>query len=323
MSQSGAICTAILDWSHQQGIGFSRFVSLGNKTDVDEVALLEAWNRDEHSRVILAYLEAIDDGPGFIRVAREVTKTTPVVAIKSGTTAAGTRAASSHTGSLAGSEAAYETAFAQSGILRARTMNELFDLALVFAYQPMIRGNRVAIVTNAGGPGIIATDAVERSGLAMAEFTPETIRHLQETLPPNANVFNPIDVIGDATPDRYAVAIKAALADPNVDGLIILFTPQAVSEPLTTANLIIDLVKGSDKPVVTSFMGGASIEKAVQALNAARIPNYLFPERAVQSLAAMYRQSLWQRVPLQPIVPFRLIANGLPASSRVCGKPVG
>lgn len=294
MSQSGAICTAILDWSHQQRIGFSRFVSLGNKTDVDEVALLEAWNRDEHSRVILAYLEAIDDGPGFIRVAREVTKTTPVVAIKSGTTAAGTRAASSHTGSLAGSEAAYETAFAQSGILRARTMNELFDLALVFAYQPMIRGNRVAIVTNAGGPGIIATDAVERSGLAMAEFTPETLRHLQETLPPNANVFNPIDVIGDATPDRYAVAIKAALADPNVDGLIILFTPQAVSEPLTTANLIIDLTTGTDKPVVTSFMGGASIEKAVQALNAARIPNYLFPERAVQSLAAMYRQSLWQ-----------------------------
>lgn len=297
MSQSGAICTAILDWSHQQGIGFSRFVSLGNKTDIDEVALLEAWNRDEHSRVILAYLEAIDDGPGFIRVAREVTKTTPVVAIKSGTTAAGTRAASSHTGSLAGSEAAYETAFAQSGILRARTMNELFDLALVFAYQPMIRGNRVAIVTNAGGPGIIATDAVERSGLAMAEFTPETIRHLQETLPPNANVFNPIDVIGDATPDRYAVAIKAALNDPNVDGLIILFTPQAVSEPLTTANLIIDLTKGTDKPVVTSFMGGTSIEKAVQALNAARIPNYLFPERAVQSLAAMYRQSLWQRRP--------------------------
>lgn len=297
MSQSGAICTAILDWSHQQGIGFSRFVSLGNKTDVDEVVLLEAWNRDEHSRVILAYLEAIDDGPGFIRVAREVTKTTPVVAIKSGTTAAGTRAASSHTGSLAGSEAAYETAFAQSGILRARTLNELFDLALVFAYQPMIRGNRVAIVTNAGGPGIIATDAVERSGLAMAEFAPETIRHLQETLPPNANVFNPIDVIGDATPDRYAVAIKAALADPNVDGLIILFTPQAVSEPLTTANLIINLTKGTDKPVVTSFMGGASIEKAVQVLNAARIPNYLFPERAVQSLAAMYRQSLWQRRP--------------------------
>lgn len=297
MSQSGAICTAILDWSHQQGIGFSRFVSLGNKTDVDEVALLEAWNRDEHSRVILAYLEAIDDGPSFIRVAREVTKTTPVVAIKSGTTAAGTRAASSHTGSLAGSEAAYETAFAQSGILRARTLNELFDLALVFAYQPMIRGNQVAIVTNAGGPGIIATDAVEHSGLAMAEFTPETIRHLQETLPPNANVFNPIDVIGDATPDRYTVAIKAALADPNVDGLIILFTPQAVSEPLTTANLIINLTKGTDKPVVTSFMGGASIEKAVQALNAARIPNYLFPERAVQSLAAMYRQSLWQRRP--------------------------
>jgi len=297
MSQSGAICAAILDWSHQQRIGFSRFVSLGNKADVDEVTLLEAWNRDEHSKVILAYLEAIDDGPNFIRVAREVTKVTPVVAIKSGTTAAGTRAASSHTGSLAGSETAYETAFAQSGILRARTMNELFDLALVFAYQPMIRGNRVAIVTNAGGPGIIATDAVERSGLAMAEFTPETIRRLQAKLPPNANFFNPIDVIGDATPDRYAWAIEAALADPNVDGLIILFTPQAVSDPLVTARLIIDLSKQTTKPIVTSFMGGASITSAVEALNTACIPNYLFPERAVQSLAAMYRQSLWQQRP--------------------------
>ncbi len=297
MSQSGAICTAILDWSHPQGIGFSRFVSLGNKADVDEVALLEAWNRDEHSKVILAYLEAIDDGPGFIRVAREVTKTTPVVAIKSGTTAAGTRAASSHTGSLAGSETAYEAAFAQSGILRARTMNELFDLALVFAYQPMIRGNRVAIVTNAGGPGIIATDAVERSGLVMAQFTPETIRHLQEKLPPNANFFNPIDVIGDATPERYGWAIETALADPNVDGLIVLFTPQAVSDPLVTAQLIARLSNNSDKPVVTSFMGGKSLGEAVRALNDARIPNYLFPERAVQSLAAMYRQLLWQQRP--------------------------
>ncbi|HEU5088107.1 MAG TPA: CoA-binding protein, partial [Roseiflexaceae bacterium] len=170
MSQSGAMCTAILDWSIPQGIGFSRFVSLGNKSDVDEVALLQAWNADPHSKVILAYLEAINDGPGFIAAGREVTRNTPVIAIKSGTTTAGTRAASSHTGSLAGSEAAYETAFAQSGILRARSMGELFDFAKIFSYQPLVAGRRIAIVTNAGGPGIIATDAVERSGLRMAEF---------------------------------------------------------------------------------------------------------------------------------------------------------
>ncbi|NJP07114.1 MAG: CoA-binding protein, partial [Chloroflexaceae bacterium] len=165
MSQSGALCTAILDWSKANGIGFSRFVSLGNKADVDEVKLLQAWNDDPHSKVILAYLEGINDGPGFIAAARQVTRNTPVVAIKSGATAAGSRAVSSHTGSLTGSEQAYESAFEQSGIVRARSMQELFDTAQAFAYQPAMTGNQIAIVTNAGGPGIIATDAIERTGI--------------------------------------------------------------------------------------------------------------------------------------------------------------
>ncbi len=297
MSQSGAMCTAILDWSKPQGIGFSRFVSLGNKADVDEVALLQAWNRDEHSKVILAYLESISDGPGFIATAREVTKQTPVVAIKAGTTAAGTRAASSHTGSLAGSESAYEAAFAQSGILRAHTMSELFDLALLFAYQPLIHGNRLAIVTNAGGPGIIATDVVERSGMQMAGFTAETIEQLQAKLPAEANVFNPIDVIGDATSVRYRIALEAALADPNVDGVVVLLTPQAQSDLIETVQVIIDLSQDQPKPVTTSFMGGYSLGPALALLNQNRIPNYLFPERAVQSLAAMYRQYTWSQRP--------------------------
>lgn len=297
MSQSGAMCTAILDWSKPQGIGFSRFVSLGNKADVDEVALLQAWNRDEHSKVILAYLEGISDGPGFIAAARQVTKQTPVVAIKSGTTAAGTRAASSHTGSLAGSESAYEAAFAQSGILRARTMSELFDLALLFAYQPLIQGNRLAIVTNAGGPGIIATDVVERSGMQMAGFTPETIERLQAKLPAEANVFNPIDVIGDATSARYRIALEAALADSNVDGVVVLLTPQAQSDLIETVQVIVELSRNQPKPVTTSFMGGYSLGPALELLNQNRIPNYLFPERAVQSLAAMHRQYTWSRRP--------------------------
>jgi acetyltransferase len=297
MSQSGAMCTAILDWSKPRGIGFSRFVSLGNKADVDEVALLRAWNHDEHSKVILAYLESITDGPGFIAAAREVTKQTPVVAIKSGTTAAGTRAASSHTGSLAGSESAYEAAFAQSGILRARTMSELFDLALLFAYQPLIRGNRLAIVTNAGGPGIIATDVVERSGMQMASFAAETIERLRAQLPAEANVFNPIDVIGDATSARYRIALEAALADPNVDGVVVLLTPQAQSDLIETVEAIVELSRGQAKPVTTSFMGGYSLGPALELLNEHRIPNYLFPERAVQSLAAMYRQYTWSERP--------------------------
>ncbi len=297
MSQSGALCTAILDWSKSEGIGFSRFVSLGNKADVDEVALLREWGGDAANRVILAYLEGIGDGAAFIAAAREVTKHTPVIAIKSGTTQAGTRAISSHTGSLAGSENAYEAAFSQSGILRANTMEELFDYALAFAYQPPISGRRVAIVTNAGGPGIIATDAAERSGLALAQFAPATIERLQRDLPPAASVFNPIDVIGDARADRYRVALAAALADPNVDAVLVLFTPQAGSEPEATAQVIAELAAGQGKPVVASYMGAASLGPALRLLNTHRIPNYAFPERAIAALRAMARQHEWSERP--------------------------
>jgi acetyltransferase len=308
MSQSGALCTAILDWSKNEGIGFSRFVSLGNKADVDEVALLQAWGGDPQNRVILAYLEGISDGPAFIQTARTVTKTTPVIAIKSGTTQAGTRAISSHTGSLAGSEQAYAAAFSQSGILRANTMEELFDYALGFAYQPLIKGNRLAIVTNAGGPGIIATDAAERSGLALAQLAPETIAQLQRDLPPTASVFNPIDVIGDARADRYRVALAAALADPYVDAALILFTPQAGSEPEETARVVAELSKNQPKPVVTSYMGAASLGPALKLLNAHRIPNYAFPERAISALGAMVRQNEWSQRPLGEYVQFTVDA---------------
>ncbi len=298
MSQSGALCTAILDWSKTAGIGFSRFVSLGNKADVDEVTLLQAWNEDPHSKVILAYLEGITNGPGFVQVARQVTQRTPVVAIKSGATAAGTRAVSSHTGSLTGSESAYEAAFAQSGIIRASSMEELFDCALAFAYQPPMTGNRVAIVTNAGGPGIIAADAIERSGwLTMAEFTSETIQRLQRDLPSTANVFNPVDVIGDARSDRYQVALSAIMDDPGVDAVLVLLTPQARSDLPETAQVIIDLSSRHTRPVLTSFMGAYSLGPALELLNQHRIPNYPFPERAVSALAAMARHRDWQQQP--------------------------
>jgi acetyl coenzyme A synthetase (ADP forming)-like protein len=304
MSQSGAMCTAILDWSKVEGIGFSRFVSLGNKADVDEVTLLEEWSDDPHNRVILAYLEGINDGQRFVETARRVTKKTPAIAIKSGTSQAGTQAASSHTGSLAGSEKAYEAAFSQSGILRANTMEQLFDYALAFSYQPLIPGNRIAIVTNAGGPGIICTDAAEHSGLAVARFDPSTIKRLQDELPPTANVFNPIDVIGDAKADRYEIALRAALADPNVDGVIVLFTPQGGSEPVETAQAIARLSADQPKPVVTSYMGAASLGPALKLLNEHRIPNYAFPERAVSALRAMSRQREWIARPKGEYVRF-------------------
>lgn len=311
MSQSGAICTAILDWSVVEGIGFSRFVSLGNKADVDEVTLLQAWNDDPQSRVILAYLEGISRGPEFIEVARQVTKQTPVIAIKSGTTDAGSRAISSHTGSLAGSENAYEAAFRQSGILRARTMQDVFDQALIFAYQPLINGDRIAIVTNAGGPGILATDAVENAGLQLARFDPTTIEQLHAQLPPTANVYNPIDIIGDAKSDRYHIGIKAALADPNVDAVLVLFTPQAQSDVPETAQVIADLTEVQSangntqiKPVVASFMGEKSLGPALKILNERRIPNYPFPERAVAALKAMVTYKQWLERPAGDYVTF-------------------
>lgn len=309
MSQSGAICTAILDWSVVEGIGFSRFVSLGNKADVDEVALLQAWNDDPQSRVILAYLEGISNGPAFMKVAREVTRQTPVIAIKSGTTAAGSRAISSHTGSLAGSESAYEAAFLQSGILRARTMQDVFDQALIFAYQPLIGGNRIAIVTNAGGPGILATDAVENAELRLAQFAPDTIAQLQANLPPTANVYNPIDIIGDAKSDRYRTGIAAALADPNVDAVLVLFTPQAQSDVAETAEVIAELAEAQPeprKPVVASFMGEKSLGPALKILNERRIPNYPFPERAVSALRAMVAYKQWRERPAGDYASFEV-----------------
>ncbi|MCS6839528.1 MAG: acetate--CoA ligase family protein [Roseiflexus sp.] len=307
MSQSGALCTAILDWSKAQGIGFSRFVSLGNKADVDEVTLLEAWGCDKaNNRVILAYLEGISNGDEFVAVARRVTKQIPVIAIKSGTTQAGARAASSHTGALAGAEHAYEAAFDQSGVLRARSMQELFDFALAFAYQPLIPGNRLAIVTNAGGPGIIATDAAERSGLKLAELTPATLAALRAALPPTANIYNPIDIIGDARADRYRVALRIALDDPNVDAVLVLFTPQAVSKPEEIAQTVVEATAGSAKPVVTSFMGAATIGEALRILNEHRIPNYAFPERAVAALGAMVAQRRWIERPPGEYVRFEV-----------------
>ncbi|PMP87166.1 MAG: acyl-CoA synthetase [Roseiflexus castenholzii] len=305
MSQSGALCTAILDWSKAQGIGFSRFVSLGNKADVDEVTLLEAWGCDQaNNRVILAYLEGIGNGDAFVAVARRVTKRIPVIAIKSGAPRAGARAASSHTGALAGAEHACEAAFDQSGVLRARSMQELFDFAMAFAYQPLIPGNRLAIVTNAGGPGIIATDAAERIGLHLAELTPATMAVLRAALPSTASVYNPIDIIGDARPDRYRVALRATLDDPHVDAVLVLFTPQAVSKPEDVARTIVEVAAGSAKPVVTSFMGAATIGEALRILNDHRIPNYAFPERAIAALGAMVAQRQWVERPPGEYVRF-------------------
>jgi len=301
-SQSGALGSAILDWSREEGIGFSHFVSLGNKADVNEVDLLEAWGDDPHSKVILAYLEGIADGEAFMRVARQVTRKRPVIAIKSGTTQAGTRAISSHTGSLAGSERAYEAAFNQSGIIRAESVQDLFDVSEIFAYQPMLRGNRIAIVTNAGGPGILATDALDRVGLTLARFAKETIEAMAPCLPETANLYNPIDVIGDARSDRYRAALQAVLRDAGVDGVVVLLTPQAMTDVEDIADTVLEIAQAYDKPMVTSFIGGEVVEPAVRLFQENRIPTYPFPERAVMALGAMEQQRRRLQRPPQCLV---------------------
>jgi len=298
MSQSGALGTAVLDMAMAGRIGFSKFVSLGNKADVSEIDLLETWGDDPDSRVILIYVEGLPDGQRFIEVARKVTRDKPVVAIKSGVTASGSRAVSSHTGSLAGSEAAYKAAFRQAGVIRATSMEALFDYARAFAYQPLLSGDRIGIVTNAGGPGILATDALEHAGLDIPRLGHETVEALTDYLPGAASAANPVDVLGDALADRYKHAIRLVLDDPNVDGLIVIVTPQAMTEIEETAHAVGQMAQEADKPVLACFMGEARIEAGIDVLWQYGVPNYPFPERAAAALSAM---STYRRERERPI----------------------
>lgn len=294
MSQSGALCTSVLDIALAQDIGFSRFVSLGNKADLNEIDFLEAWTDDSESKVVMAYLEGIADGARFIEVARQLTKRKPVIAIKSGSTSAGSRAVSSHTGTLAGSERAYEAAFTQAGVIRAGSVGEMLDLSVALARQPLPPNDRVAIITNAGGPGIMATDAIERSGLSLASLSQETMDKLRQELPSAASVLNPVDVLGDALADRYQEALKLVSADPNVGALIVILTPQFMTQIEETARAVGEVSNRSEIPVLACFMGEANTEAGVKILTAHNVPNYVVPERAVAALKAMAEQRRWQ-----------------------------
>lgn len=304
MSQSGALGTAILDWSLAGRYGLSKFVSLGNKADVDEIDLLRSWVEDEHTRVIMMYSEGMTNGQEFINAGREVSRIKPVVAIKSGVTQAGSRAVSSHTGSLAGSEQAYQAAFRQAGVLRANSLEAMFDMALALGYQPPLPGDQIAIITNAGGPGILATDSLERAGLSLAQLEPETIKALEEKLPDAASAANPVDVLGDARADRYRFALETVSGDPNVDGLLVVLTPQAMTEIEATAEAVGALSERLEKPVLACFMGEAKIAPGVQILERRGVPNYPFPERAAQAIRAMARFREIQERPTEDFVHF-------------------
>ena len=287
ISQSGALGTAVLDWVLREDIGFASFVSLGNKADLNEIDFIEAMAEDPEVRVILLYVESIEEGERFVRVAREVVRKKPLIVLKGGTSTAGARAAGSHTGAMVGSFTAYKTAFKQSGVIMARSVEELFDYAIAFSTQPLPRGNSVAIVTNAGGPGILATDMCEALGVKLARLSAETLKGLREGLPPASSVHNPVDILGDARAERYRTAIEKVLDDPSVSSLLVILTPQAMTESVETAKAIVELSGGRDKPVLAVFMGGESVEEASRYLIDHGIPCFNFPEKAVRALAAL------------------------------------
>ncbi len=306
MSQSGALCTAILDYALAETIGFSHFVSLGNKADIDEVSLLEAWGEDTRTNVIIAYIEGLRNGAQFIRTARKTARNMPIIAVKSGRTASGSKAVSSHTGSLAGSDAAYSAAFRQAGVLRAETVEELFDYSTAFAYQPLLKGPRIAIVTNAGGPGVMATDALEANGLTLATLTAETEATLAAALPAAASVHNPVDVLGDARSDRYTTALEAVLRDPGVDGVVVIVTPQTSTEIVETAKGVVEISRRSEKPIMGCWMGKQEAMAGIDILAKNEVPNYHFPERAVGALGAMYTHRRWLDQPEAEIEAFEV-----------------
>ena len=307
MSQSGALCTGILDWAALNGLGFASFVSLGNKGDLDETDFLQVWHNDPNTTVVMAYLEGVVDGHAFVETARKLTKTKPFIVVKSGATSAGSRAVSSHTGTLAGSDIAYDTAFKQAGILRARSVSELFAYSTALAYQPLPKGRRVGIITNAGGPGIMATDACEKSGLYLATLSMETVDYLHQVLPPAANHYNPIDVLGDARSGRYEKALEAALKDPGVDAILFLLTPQAMTDIENTANAVVRISRQYNKPVLANFMGGKEIAAGNKILGQGQIPFYNFPEQAADALRAMVQQYEW--VHTQHEEPVRVVVD--------------
>lgn len=304
-SQSGALCTSILDVARSRDLGLSKLASIGNKADITEDDLLEYFGNDPDTDVILGYLENIVSGDTFIKTASEAAAKKPVIILKSGTSQAGRRAAASHTGVLAGADTAYGAAFKRAGVIRADTFEALFDYATALSMQPLPRGNRVLVVTNAGGPGTMAADAIEHSGLQLAELATNTAASLRERLPTAAGVANPIDVLGDAPPQRYGETVAAAQQDDEVDAIVIILTPQAMTDPAGTARRIAGVVDGS-KPVLVTFMGGREVMPGGEELIAAGLPHFPSPERAVAALKAMYDYAMWRARPPRVVTRFRV-----------------
>ena len=290
ISQSGALGTAVLDWILKEEIGFHSFVSLGNKADLDEIDFIEAMGDDEEVSVILLYIESIEEGRKFLDVVSDVVVKKPVIVLKGGTSTAGAKAAGSHTGALVGSFLVYQTAFNRTGVILAEGVEELFNFGIAFSEQPIPEAEGIAIVTNAGGPGILATDLSEKLGLMLSGLTLETQSQLREFLPPAAAVGNPVDILGDAKADRYKHAIERVLKDNNVNAVVVILTPQAMTESFATAEAVVELRNQlSEKPIVTVFMGGRKVEEAQRLLKKWDLELMLYlPENFILHKDAVY-----------------------------------
>jgi acetyl coenzyme A synthetase (ADP forming)-like protein len=290
LSHSGAFCAAIIDWAREQGFGFSQIVSLGNQADVNETDMLPEVANDEHTRVIVLYMESVSDGKKFVQVANEVSKHKPVIALKVGRFEAGQKAAASHTGALAGSEAAFEAAFAKAGILRADTAEQMFDWARALENCSLPRGKNMAILTNAGGPGVIAADSLETNGLPLSQLTESTLKGLSSHLPISASIHNPVDMLASASPDTYATCLKILLEDEKVHGVLVILPPPPMFKTEEVAERLIKVIRKFDKPVLIALMGSTLVEKAREVFQQAKVPTYPFPERAASALGALAKR---------------------------------
>jgi acetyltransferase len=294
-SQSGALGIAILDWAIGKKVGFSKFISLGNKADLNETDFIDYFIKDPETDIILGYIEDVVDGKRFLEIAKKATKIKPVILVKSGGTRAGARAASSHTGALAGSENAFNAAFKQVGIIRASGIEDLFETAMAFSSNKLPSGNNLLIITNAGGPGIIAADTAENLGINLPSLSKETLSKLTPLLPKNASLYNPVDIIGDATSDRYAAVLENTLNDPVIDGFLIILTPQSMINVEETAGVVIDTSKKTQRPLITSFMGEERVRSSVERLKASSVTNFSYPEPAVGAFKKLFDYYQWSK----------------------------
>ena len=294
ISQSGALCTSILDWAREEGIGFSYFISIGNTVDVNFGDLIEYLSEDERTRSIILYVESIVDARRFMSAARAFSRTKPIVVYKAGRFAESARAVSSHTGAMAGEDAVYDAAFRRAGAVRVYDIGEIFDTAELLAQARLPAGPRLAIVTNAGGPGVAATDALIARHGQLAELSPETFEKLNKILPPFWSQGNPVDVLGDASPERYAQAVEAVLADPGVDAVLVILTPQAMTDSTGIARAVAELAKKYPKPILAAWMGGSIVQEGICIFNQAGIPTYPTPDRAIGAFMHLveYRRNL-------------------------------